>query len=344
MELKLTKFSIKGFLRKNIFRKDLSFAELIKYQRLLWKGFDVDSIRLYGLTLDKSSRFLPDKVRPQISLKTNVDYWPVLHDKLFFHLFFRKTFRVPKLFGFVKSGYYSIIDLNKDSEFGLSGLLKSNDLVLKPLQGGKGKGIIFCRYNIEQKSVCWGEDTISVIEFERRVLQLDNYGIFQYIPQHPVLDDIFRDSINTIRLVSLLFANELRLVGVLRIGNSKSTPFDNFSQGGMVALIDLETGVLSSAVMRNVRGESEFVDYHPDTGSVIKGVKVPYWKDIVTEFRGWLDSNAIFDYVGWDILVGQDGYYLIEGNHNPDIDLIQVHFPYLDDPIISSFFKDRLSF
>lgn len=47
---------------------------------------------------------------------------------------------------------------------------------------------------------------------------------------------------------------------------------------------------------------------------------------------------AVSAYVGWDIIVTDDGYKIIEGNNYSDVNLLQIHRPLLADPRVRRFY------
>jgi len=51
----------------------------------------------------------------------------------------------------------------------------------------------------------------------------------------------------------------------------------------------------------------------------------------------YLSVNPYLNYVGWDILITNTGFVVVEGNHNPGSD--QVLLPYLKDERSRLYFK-----
>jgi hypothetical protein len=50
-------------------------------------------------------------------------------------------------------------------------------------------------------------------------------------------------------------------------------------------------------------------------------------------------SVPVLRYVGWDILIANEGFYVLEGNADTDIDLLQVHTPLLSIPEARAFYQ-----
>lgn len=62
---------------------------------------------------------------------------------------------------------------------------------------------------------------------------------------------------------------------------------------------------------------------HPDSGAPIEGRIVPYWDEVKA---GAIAAHRHFNdrvVVGWDISILEDGPIFVEGNGNPDLDIIQ---------------------
>lgn len=146
----------------------------------------------------------------------------------------------------------------------------------------------------------------------------------ELIEQHEDLAKFNAQSVNTLRVVTLLGADgKVNLITAnLRIGNGPDRFADNFHHNGIAALIDIKSGLVSTAgVDKNLNYFSD----HPGSGKKIKGFKVPAWDRVVdTVCRAALVVPTV-RYVGWDLAVGKDGQaILIEGNAAADPDISQM--------------------
>jgi hypothetical protein len=343
MQLKLTEFSIKDFVKKNLFHKIIFKKNIFKLISLWIKGFDSNNILLYDLIHKNAKEYLPDSIRYKISLNTNTGYWPILHDKLIFYKFIKDELPTPEILAVIFEGKF----LTLSKEFDIFNILKSDDeYVFKPLQGGKGNGIMFIRKQNDKPCIERGEGCIPLNEnsLKKLIEKTNQYGIFRYYSQHSLLSCIYPKSANTIRMVTMWDIDKnvpFIFIALLRIGWDGSKPFDNFSQGGLVAKIDENTGLLSEWKRRSENGSIDEGDIHPNTLEPIKGKIIPHWNNIKNKILNYVEHNSFLDYVGWDILVTENDFVVIEGNHNPDIDLVQVHKPYLSDERAMKFFRNR---
>lgn len=328
MELKVTSFSKEKFLTDNIDQLS-SFGIVDKnVSFLISKGFTVKEILMYGITTSNYDSYLPESIRHKITLNTNSGYWPILHDKLIFHDFIKGKLPTPKLLGTVFRGkvFSTNIELFNPS------ISYNRQYVLKPLQGGRGRGIFFVK--VQNGRFFLQEEEKSMEQIQTLIKSLDQYGVFVHVKQSIEIANMYPGSTNTIRLISMYdFENEEPFLysAVLRVGWNESKPFDNFSQGGLVMNIDLNTGELSGWKRKGKEGTIIEGSVHPDTNFIFEGFVIPYWATIKTKVLSFLKEHPFFNYVGWDIMLTDDGFTVIEGNHNPDLDLIQVFGGYLSD-------------
>ena len=153
-----------------------------------------------------------------------------------------------------------------------------------------------------------------------------------YIDQHPEMKKLSPNSVNTLRVVTIqtkddipgVEPNKVHFVYAgVRMGQGKSF-VDNLHQGGMMAILDLETGKIQTNA---VDFKNNVFEKHPDTGTVIKGFQVPYFdrvKALIEEA-----GAGIYAYLGWDIAVTPAGPIIVEINTHPGADGLQT--PYLHE-------------
>lgn len=153
--------------------------------------------------------------------------------------------------------------------------------------------------------------------------KLKNERLFleEYVVQHEKINEICPSCVNTIRIMTFGYngKSEIMFAG-MRFGNGEAS-VDNFHQGGMAVLVDVETGKLvGSAFNKNL----DYFDKHPKSGVKFDGFQIPNWdkiKKMVLEAA--LESEHIHA-VGWDVAVTEDGATFIEGNRRAGYDLPQV--------------------
>ena len=217
--------------------------------------------------------------------------------------------------------------------------------ILKPQVSSGGKGI-------EKLPVPTGDDEMRqaydhVMEINETAEKNKGCIIEECIRQHPEMNRLYGDSVNTVRVVTLLYHGDFKILYVAcRMGvNGNIT--DNASQGGISVGVDKETGRFNT-VAASKKGEP--LTHHPTTGTEIKGFQIPYWNEVVEMVEGI--ARKAFDvaglgYAGWDVAITEDGPLIIEGNNWPSPSLLQLPVyvdhkegvryivdPYLDDSFI----------
>jgi len=131
--------------------------------------------------------------------------------------------------------------------------------------------------------------------------------IEEAIIQHPKMGVLHPESINTIRIVTLVENQDVKLLGAsLRAGNGRYV--DN---GGIFASVNITTGKVDS-IAHNKYGE-KFKD-HPITNHPIKGFQVPFWEEVIEMCKEAAFVVPDVRSIGWDVAVTEKGPLLIEGN------------------------------
>ncbi len=145
------------------------------------------------------------------------------------------------------------------------------------------------------------------------------------IQNHPDISLFHPNSLNTIRIVTIMRKGMPELVAaIFRIG-AGSEAIDNFSKGGVSVKIDFETGTLNRhGLQKGVAGNG--FTHHPDTNVKFEGKKIPYWDDI----KGIvLTGHLKLKYphtIGWDIGVSPEGPVIVELNRYPGLLMVQEHY------------------
>jgi poly(glycerol-phosphate) alpha-glucosyltransferase len=182
----------------------------------------------------------------------------------------------------------------------------------KPARGSLGKGA---------RVIEPGEDA----DLEKLLEGFREEGLIieEIIQQHEALAEFCPDTLNTIRVTTLLDMDNvlhiLQTVGKFgRMGNC----VDNFHGGGMAVSIDPMTGVIVSDA---VNGAHERFSRHPDTGKVFKGFQYPCWEKFRSAVKGVALCLPSLHHIGWDVAITAQGEIeVVEGNTRPDFDVTQI--------------------
>ena len=174
-----------------------------------------------------------------------------------------------------------------------------NKIIIKPSVGSSGgKGIVF----LEKDNF----HTLSKI--------LDNMCdcvIQEVVEQHKTLSDLHPESLNTVRIMTILEDNELIVLSsILRMGVGKSK-VDNISSGGIACGID-EYGRLRDKAF-NAKGVC--FNSHPESGN-FNGVLVPNFEKCIEICKSTALRFARFSrLISWDFAINKNAEpILIEAN------------------------------
>lgn len=167
----------------------------------------------------------------------------------------------------------------------------------KPSRGAEGKGVTRLLVSDVDKTIQYCIDN-----------KLDT--IEEPITQHPDMNVLYPDAINTVRFITFIKNGEVNVLGAtLRIGNGGY--IDNAGSGGVFASIDINTGKLDSVAFDKVGNKLE---KHPITDQVIKGFQIPLWPKVIEICKKAALEIPDVRTVGWDVALTEEGPVLIEGN------------------------------
>lgn len=141
------------------------------------------------------------------------------------------------------------------------------------------------------------------------------------IRQHEGMNALCRDSVNTVRMVTLIDGEgEVHLMyALLRMGMGGSA-VDNISSGGMYSGLD-ENGVIVAPAYCDKTGLTYPV--HPASGTAIEGFRVPLFEEAKELVKAAALRIPEVRYVGWDVAISENGPILVEGNTIPGYDMCQ---------------------
>lgn len=115
--------------------------------------------------------------------------------------------------------------------------------------------------------------------------------------------------------IRVIVYNKTPVMAMLRLPTRESDGKANLQQGAIGVGIDLTTGVTTTAV----QGKNKLIEYLPGTRLLLSGIKIPYWKDILTlAVRAQIISGLGF--LGADVAIDRDrGPVFLELNARPGL-------------------------
>ena len=327
-------------------KKELQFKEhvpLLKRMALLRRGFFSEAHVIYDFEKYGYDAFLTDWQRLR-TREINGTFALFLDDKIVFEKVFERHFSVPRNLCLMDRGHTFPLDSRRQVD-SLSALLdyvkEVNGLVLKPLRGGGGHGIIFLKHEGDTFTVN-GEKTDPRPLLDKILRERASYLATDFIPQGAFALSLYPRTVNTLRIVTMLDPDTGKAFipsTVQRIGTKASEPTDNCELGGLSVHVDPETGEMGEGVV-HPRGKGlTWMQHHPDTKELFTGRKIPDWEKMTSLIFKAAEAHPYLPYVGWDIVLGEEGFSVIEGNSYTGVDLLQVHKPFLLDARIRRFYE-----
>ncbi len=324
--------------------------------RMLKRGFLSESYVLYDLANQDIREYLPDLARLRCQL-LNGRHSSLLNNKLTFAMALQAHVTVPRTRAYIFKGRIipmeagtrpaaSAAEMNGEMNGGPAEVLsrwcrEGAGLVLKHIAGLQGQGIFVIKPGEGQDGLRVNGEAMDAGAVRQLTSELDEYIVSEFVQQHEYADRLFSGSANTIRLYTMIdpeTGEPFVPVAIQRMGTRRTAPVDNWSRGGVAAMIDLETGRLSKACGYPGPGGVEWFTAHPDSGAGIEGAVVAHWQKLLTEMRDLAGRLPFLKFVGWDVLITPEGFCVIEGN-DPGFNLVQMHYPMLRDERVRKFFR-----
>lgn len=201
-----------------------------------------------------------------------------------------------------------------------------NSFVLKPNFGLGGGGILI--FYGKSKSGQWignDETLYNEEELKLRVSNIldGNYSIsnipdMAYFEERLTLTEHFKSiSYRGIPDIRIIVFNSVPVMAMLRLPTKESGGKANLHLGGIGVGIDLYSGETNYAISSN----HEAITTHPDFGSSLHGIRIPYWDSIL---RISIEAQRAvgLGYAGVDIVIDRNlGPVVLEVNGHPGLEI-----------------------
>lgn len=295
--------------------------------------------------------FVSDKDRYRKLGTINNSYQDVLRNKWLFHkVYSLHNIPTPEYYGNYhrRRGTWQDgepLRCEKDIIVGVQrGRFKS--LVAKPVVGSGGNWVlVFPQVRPESNILLdgmgkeWSAGNLAEFIGSRE------YIFESRVEQHPALSAIYPHSLNTVRIITLNDGQKvIPWAAVLRAGTKHSGFVDNWGQGGISIAVDTETGRMGKGAVsvKFLRKLPEFLSIHPDTQSRFAGKTLPNWNKVLFTVKQAAQVIPGLPYVAWDVAITEEGCSIIEGNHRPDVNLLQVHGGLMQEETFSRWWQEQL--
>ncbi|MCW3488821.1 sugar-transfer associated ATP-grasp domain-containing protein [Dethiobacter alkaliphilus] len=212
-----------------------------------------------------------------------------------------------------------------------SGKLPEQDIFCKPNtdKGGKGAEVWLWKGNQTYQrpdGKVLTEDNLRKRLFKKAKEHAGSSFIVQpLIIPHPDLAPFRINATPTLRIISYVDSKGSIQIdsSMFKFSLNPASVVDNAHAGGLVAPVDVETGVLGAASDSNIESLGKRWDKHVVNNTQIKGRLLPYWNETVKVVK---HAHSYFSYrliIGWDVLITKDGPVILEANGQPGLSFIQ---------------------
>ena len=287
-------------------------------------GFLADQWMLYDFDHNDKSEYLSefDWYR---SRYINEPFDFVCNNKIASAEILKQYVRVPESYMIKNKGHLTSFDsVAMNYEDALALLKEKKKMFFKPYGKGKGTGVVIMTWDEEANLPAIDLRPMSEEDFLGHLKKHDDWFLSEAMEQHQYLNDIYDQTVNTIRFITLKDPKTHQFkvfFAVQRIGTKETIPVDNGSRGGLVANIDLETGILTEARCLHNRNVYKV---HPDSGAPIEGVQIPGWAKLKEDMIALANKLPYMHFIAWDILITEEGHCIIEANTSSGVNIIQL--------------------
>lgn len=310
--------------------KEDRLVETTTAQEKRWahqRGFYSYRIKQYGLTEENYRSMLSDydykRLRP-----INGVYQKWLWDKIFMYYVLAPYQKyLPRYYFRILPGEGQNLILPfapmaaEDATLeGIEKLLREQGkLVLKQAVGSHGKGFYKLEWESETQQILVNDAPYTSEEFHVFLMALDKpCFLSEFVKMHPNICAIYSGVVSTVRLMVIDMGDGPQIENsFFRIGVSSGGQTDNLDTGGLVARVDVTSGWFGRTEMLK---NHSFIscNVHPDTGTPLEGV-LPHWETICRTVKEIAAYLYPMEYLGFDIVVTEDGFRILEINTHQDL-------------------------
>ena len=350
--------------------EDWNTCKDVPCEKKIWalqRGFLPSRIKLYGLNENNYQDYLSDidyfYLHP---INNHFAIW--INDKVTLKYVIPSVFHtlegrdlsiMPEYYLYIENdGRYSYLmdsptHILHDENYLLNLLKEKTILALKPSNGQGGHGFVMLRYAIDENKIYANEKELSETDFYKFKDNLNGYIVTEYIKQHKYLDNVWKDSVCTLRVIVLKQCNDMYsggnfcdIASFARFGTAASSGASNLSSGGVGISCDFNIGLFGSHFFQYPKFSKEEVfkySCHPDSKVSLSGKILPNWdivRDVILSICNYFSS---LEYFGFDVMVTDEGVKLCEINTLPSLVGAQTLCgPILCKPVAKDFFIKKI--
>lgn len=315
------------------------------------QGYGPSAATLYSFKETENRwDFLSDVARLCKGVNIDADYARLVNDKLAFTDFMAPALRTPRNLAYLVEGRLYPLPLSGGStecpreifNFLKHMLSHGQAVCLRPrshFQGARTSIISWA----QNRGFHLNGQFLDDQDLRRRLERLDHYLITEAVGQADYAKTIFPGAVNTIRILTLINPDDNRpfLAGALHnFGLSTSAPVDNLGQGGCLARIDPEKGIISHC-FRALDQQRVPCQVHPETRVQLLGQPIPHFQAIVWSLLKEHQRINYIKAIAWKLAPQNDGFILLSGEVNPELRDWQAFQALLTSPLTRRFYDQH---
>lgn len=180
-------------------------------------------------------------------------------------------------------------------------------VIKKSIDSSSGKGVRIIQLTGEEDRV-WFRNLLDGFG--------DNFLVQEKIKQHPVLSRIYSKSVNTLRVITYICNDKIKIAPVsLRMGCGGNV-VDNIHSGGIVVGVDDNGYLRKNGYQLGYTVNKIIYEKHPDSKMSFIGLKIPNYSKVIEGAINLHKHTPGIRMVSWDLIVDEyDKVVLIEGNY-----------------------------
>ncbi len=174
--------------------------------------------------------------------------------------------------------------------------------------------------------VTWNGQRLDAQALAAEIVKSDpsGYLLQEQIVPHPLVRSICGARVASIRLITLTEEQGPRpFCALWKIPAGENFADNYWRSGNLMGAISLSDGSLER-VIRGAGDSLEELESHPDTGTQLIGVKVPFWQDLISSCLTAATALSGIPMIAWDVALTERGPQLIEANIGGDFNLPQL--------------------
>ena len=206
----------------------------------------------------------------------------------------------------------------------LEKVMNRDEFVIKPASGAGGRGIVVIKGRVDRGWIKSSGKTITLSEIRKHcsevlegVYSLDGSPtpVFfeSLIKSHHSLAKVSFEGVPDVRVISY---RGVPVMAMVRLPTRESSGKANLHQGALGAGIKISGGKTIHAICKD-----KPVRTHPDTGSTLIGVEIPFWEEILEISSKSYDAVGL-GYLGVDVAIDEEaGPLVLELNARPGLSI-----------------------